>query len=595
MSALDSFVVVCLVPLAVLILLSGLDDLVLDVALLLRWLRQRGEALPGEGDLKKIPEKRIAVFVPLWREHQVIGKMLEHNIAAIRYGSYDFFVGAYPNDEPTLDAVREAERRFPNVHLAICPHDGPTSKGDCLNWIYQHLLAFEERHTVRYDVVVTHDAEDLIHAEALRWINYYTECCDMVQIPVLPLPTPFWKFTHGIYCDEFAEYQTKDVPVRQMLGGFIPSNGVGTGYSRAALEKLAQAACNRVFEPGCLTEDYENGLRLHRLGFRQLFVPIRFLDGNPVATREYFPLTFRQAIRQRTRWVIGIALQTWERYGWRGSASDLYWFWRDRKGLLGNPASIFGNAIFLYGLGTWLSSWVTESPWRLAGMETHPWLIWLLGGTMILQCVRVSVRMGCAGRIYGWRFALVVPLRTVWANWINSLATVLAISRYALARFQDRPLVWIKTEHFYPSREALMPHKRRLGEILVSSGHLTGPELEAALASQPAELRLGEHLTLLGKVTEEEVFEALSLQQNVPVAAVDPRDVRKQTARALPARVAREWRVLPFKAADGCLFLAGPELPSDGMQRQLRRFTRLKVRFQLISPKNFERLQKELL
>jgi adsorption protein B len=38
-----------------------------------------------------------------------------------------------------------------------------------------------------------------------------------------------------------------------------------------------------------------------------------------MATREFFPQSIKTAIRQRTRWVTGIALQTWDRHGWRGS------------------------------------------------------------------------------------------------------------------------------------------------------------------------------------------------------------------------------------------------------------------------------------
>ena len=53
----------------------------------------------------------------------------------------------------------------------------------------------------------------------------------MVQVPVLALRTPWHELTHGLYCDDFAEFQSKDIPVRQMLGGFLPSNGVGTGFT----------------------------------------------------------------------------------------------------------------------------------------------------------------------------------------------------------------------------------------------------------------------------------------------------------------------------------------------------------------------------
>ncbi|HTC90411.1 MAG TPA: glycosyltransferase, partial [Bryobacteraceae bacterium] len=120
----------------------------------------------------RLGQKTIAIFVPLWHEHGVIAGMVEHNSAAINYQNYHFFIGAYPNDDPTLDAVRDLESRFPHVHLAVCPHNGPTSKADCLNWIYQRMLLFEEHHSsvVHFDIVVTHDAEDLIHPEALSYI-----------------------------------------------------------------------------------------------------------------------------------------------------------------------------------------------------------------------------------------------------------------------------------------------------------------------------------------------------------------------------------------------------------------------------------------
>jgi adsorption protein B len=112
-------------------------------------------------------EKLIAIFVPLWHEHSFTAGMVEHNVSAINYGNHHFFIGAYPNDDPTLDAVHELEQRFPHVHLAVCPHHGPTSKADCLNWVYQRMLLFEAHHGGQFEIVMTHDAEDLIHPESL--------------------------------------------------------------------------------------------------------------------------------------------------------------------------------------------------------------------------------------------------------------------------------------------------------------------------------------------------------------------------------------------------------------------------------------------
>ena len=216
-----------------------------------------------------------------------------------------------------------------------------------------------------FDIVVTHDAEDLIHPEAFAFINAYADEYDMIQIPVLPLPTPLRDIVHGVYCDEFAEWQIKDMRVRQSMGSFVPSNGVGTGFTRRALEKLASAEHNLIFEPACLTEDYENGLRLHKLGCKQMFVPLTRLGtkqtgASIVATREFFPRTARSAIRQRSRWILGIGLQCWERNGWQGSLSERYWFWRDRKGLAGNPLSLLSNFVFLYGVLTWMAAHIAR-------------------------------------------------------------------------------------------------------------------------------------------------------------------------------------------------------------------------------------------
>lgn len=576
----DALVAVSIVPLAIAILVSGLDDLVVDLVWLAGWLRRKSRRNePSDTCAPAAVQRRIAILVPLWREHAVIAHMLEHNIAAIDYQNYDFFVGVYPNDGATQDAVREVGEHHSNIHLAVCPHDGPTSKADCLNWIYQRMLLYEEEHGLRYEIIVTHDAEDVIHPQSLRIQNDLAPSFDMVQIPVLPLPTPTLEIVHGIYCDEFAESQTKDMIVRGMMGSFAPSAGVGTAYSRGALERLALQTSNRVFEPSSLTEDYENGMRLHQLGCPQKFVPLEA----SVVTREYFPQTLRSAIRQRTRWVTGIALQAWETHGWRGSAADVYWFWRDRKGLIGNPISVFANLLFFYGLGTW--AWLPPS--RLLDRR-------MAVAALALFVYRTAIRMTCVGRIYGLVFALGVPLRSICANFVNSTASFLAMYNFARAKIRHEPLVWLKTEHGYPSRTALLAHKRKLGEILSGSGYVSREDVDEALRDKPPDMRLGGYLVLRGLLSEEELCEALSLQQGLPAGPVEANDVAKNAARALPKQVMVNSKVLPFRIASGRLHLATPEVPTDELARQLRRFTGLEVQFQLVTPRNFESLLRSL-
>ena len=587
----DRVVLAIFAPLAAAILLSGLDDLLVDLAWGWTWLKSalRPTASlfpPGQRQLENAPRQRIAIFVPLWREQEVIGQMLEHNLAAIRYTDYHIFAGCYPNDVETQEAVHLVSARFPQVHLALCPHPGPTSKADCLNWIYQHLLLFEERSGLTFDIVVIHDAEDLVHPEELRWINYYAARYDFVQTPVLGLATPLPKLTHGIYCDEFAENHTRDMTVRAATGGFVPSSGVGTGYRRDALERLAHASSNRLFEPEALTEDYENGLRLFRLGCSQAFVPLsRGTRGRHdfVATREFFPHTWSAALRQRTRWLTGIALQGWQRFGWSGKPGEVYWLWRDRKGLLANPLSLTANIVFVYGLST--SMWLRVSP-----AQARLALI-----TMALQILRLGVRFLCVGRVYGYGFALGIPLRAPYANALNTAATISAVARYAWARLKRQPLKWLKTEHAYPARSALLAQKRKLGEILVSSGSVPAAELAVALEQRTPGVRLGEFLVRSHRLEMPELYQALSLQQGLPLATVKPEAVPWPVAHALPEHCVRQWQVLPFRIAGQNLFVASPEAHGLDTSAALRAFTSLEIRFHLVTPAEFERLSEALL
>src|SRR5437899_12788844 len=109
MQAIDGVLVRSFTPLAVAILLNGLDDLVIDAAWAWFWLKAKLRPAarlfpPGSRHLDSAPRRRIAVLVPLWREHEVAARMLEHNLAAIRYPEYHIFAGAYPNDPETQAA-----------------------------------------------------------------------------------------------------------------------------------------------------------------------------------------------------------------------------------------------------------------------------------------------------------------------------------------------------------------------------------------------------------------------------------------------------------------------------------------------------------
>lgn len=577
-------------PAGVYLLLSGLDDFAMDVCWLWRKLARRQDpARPAP------EERRIAIWLPLWNEAAVIARMLEHNLAAIDYGSYEIFAGVYPNDEATRTAVEAAAARFARVHMAVTPRNGPTSKADCLNAIYRGMLAWEAESGRRIEAIVIHDAEDLIHPQSLRAINDHLEEADMVQLPVLPLATPWTDLTHGLYCDDFAESQGKDLETRVRLGGFLPGCGVGTGFRREAIDELARRYEGRVFSPDCLTEDYDIGLRLHKAGARQKFLPLRHQGGSLVATREYFPRSARAAIRQRTRWVTGNALQGWERHGWgsglRRPLIQTWMLWRDRKGLWGNAVSLACNFLLAWGTVSWAAHVAAGRPWPLAAqLQLTPGLQSILAVNLFFLLARLAARMTATAQIYGWRFALGVAPRLVWGNWINARAALGAIGHWLAARWRRTTLGWAKTDHAFPGREALRQHKRSLAEILTSQGWCSPQAVAEAAGTLPPGSSLGESLLARGEISEEHLYAALSLQEGLPLAEPDASDLRLRVMRGLPARAVREWNVIPFRVNAGVLEVATPHPPDERAVRAISGLTRLEVRFFLMKASDYGRL-----
>jgi len=605
---LDGLAVDILAPLAVWVFASSLDDLILDASCLWFWFRSRGgSGLQDSSALNtELPQARIAIVVPCWDEASVIEDMLDHNVAVIDYANYEIWLGVYPNDHATRAKAESCARRHAQVRYVVCPREGPTTKADCLNAIYRGIVKHEKQTGKPYGIVLQHDAEDLIHPDSLRRIQQATGQYDMVQIPVFPLETGLLELTHGTYGDFFAEFHLKELRQRAASGGFVPSAGVGTAYRREALEALWEHNGGRLFDDASLTEDYSIGLQLHKLGHSQtvLHVPANRSSSKmaargrklPVATRAYFPNQVRQAIRQRARWVTGIALQSWQTFGWRTERDQIYWLWRDRKGLLGHPVSLLANVVFTYGVLRWLWADQTGSTWRLGTiMTTQPWLlaVLLINTVMILWCQ--AVRGVFVGRVYGWKYALTVPLRAPWANWIDCCATLTALWTFGIAQVHNKKLRWAKTAHSYPSREHRVALKPRLGEILVATGCLTERHLNQALSRRLSTERIGETLVRQGVVSERDVCRGLSRQQEVPFHDLKLAAVQSDVFASLSPAVAQELCVMPYRRdVLNQVWIATPRIPSAETERVLTKLLPHRPRFVLITPTNYRELTASL-
>lgn len=520
--------------LVIVFLISGLDDLFVDLVYYIRAgyraiFRRRLIRPVNRDQLNACPEKPIAIMIPAWNESGVIDKMLLNTITTLDYKNYHIFVGAYPNDEATLLAVERVREIYPRVSAIITPADGPTNKADCLNWIIQGIFAYERESRVQFDIFVMHDAEDIIHPLSFKYFNYLIPRVHMIQLPVLALEWKNARWVAGIYIDEFAELHSKDLRARELLADAVPSAGVGTALSRTAVDFLRQKHQQQVFDIRTLTEDYQLGLQLRELQGKKIFLQQavervearrRWLTGRPVnrkvrdliATREFFPNHFAAAVRQRSRWIMGIALQGW-RMGWTDSLGANYFLFRDRKGLLTNLLTITGYPIVIFWLVVWLAEILNPDvvvPPLIENHEIYATLMWIVLGLLLWRLIN---RVAAVNRIYGIGQALLSIPRLVVGNFVNFWATIQAIRRYIHSRISGKAPEWVKTAHAYPTDDQLRLFHRKLGDLLLDRRLITTRQLAQALDEQKKSgKKLGEILVDMKVITAEDVDDALSRQ-----------------------------------------------------------------------------------
>jgi|GEM_PF-219691 len=573
--------------------LSGLDDLWVDLNFL---FKPPDYEIPNLDEINSATKKKVAIFVPAWQESGVIGPMLRHSLQAIDYPDYDIFVGVYPNDQPTEKEVEEVSRIYPRVHKIVCPHDGPTNKADNLNWLFQGMRVYEKRVGWRYEIIVVHDSEDIIHPLSLKLYNFLLTSYDMVQIPVFPLEMPIFRhWVYGSYMDEFAENHTKDLLVRGKIGGLVPSAGVGTAFSRDALEELAEQYQNQIFNVQNLTEDYEIGVRLLSRHKKIIFLEgIKRRHGHrwvfeTVATREYFPCRLREALRQKSRWIVGITLQTWEQSGWPGNLVQKYTIWRDRKALLTNLVNVLAYIVAF----AWLLDFSLK---KISGITflSEPFFPhssiwwWLIVADTIFMAERLFFRFFCVRRVYGRKQAWASLLRTFVSNWVNFLATTRAINNFVVTKVTGRVIPWTKTAHAFPTEEQLREYRRRLGELLVAKNLISENQLQEALSrQQESKKRLGEILIEAGYIQEEDLFIVLSEQQQVPWVEIDLWALDPSLKRVVSYELARQYSILPLARSNRELLVASPEVFSAEKREELQAVLGYKLHFRLTSPSDF--------
>jgi adsorption protein B len=193
-----------------------------------------------------------------------------------------------------------------------------------------------------------------------------------------------------------------------------------------------------------MTEDYEVGLRLGALGLKTMFVRIPAAPGDraAIASRGHFPATLDAAVRQKARWIGGIAFSGWDRLGWHGGLGERWMRMRDRRG----P---FAALLMLAGYGAmllWAQLALAQSLGAPVVLVVGPKLAFLLKLNLALLLWRLVMRAGFTTAAYGLGEGLLSIPRLVVAN----LIAILAVRRALAIHGAPGPREWDKTRHIFP-------------------------------------------------------------------------------------------------------------------------------------------------
>ena len=567
------------VVLVVIILISGLDDLFIDIVY---WSRRAWRTLTvyrkhpylSHHKLYKLEEKPLAIMVPAWQEHGVIDKMAELAATTLDYENYHIFVGTYPNDAETQRDVEKVCARFPNVHKVVCARPGPTSKADCLNNVLNAIMQFEQRACLKFEGFILHDSEDMLSKMELRLFNLLVDRKDLIQLPVYPLKRAWSDFTGGHYLDEFAETHGKDIVVREALAGQVPSAGVGTCFSRRAVMALQEAGNGIAFDVQSLTEDYDIGFRLKSFGMKEIFVRfpvyepdhaqarrvasetgINLREASVISVREYFPDSLNYAVRQKSRWIIGIVYQGFKTHRWASNGVLNYFLWRDRKGVITNFTSFLAMLLAVQLFAVWsYQRLVPDSYQFLSIFESGGWFPILLVTNLWLMSNRIAQRIIFVTRYYGIAQGLLAVPRLLWGNLINFLANWRALKQTLLSK-DIRRIAWDKTSHEFPSLGEQNKVRKPLGRILIDLGFISETELEKALQRPMRGLRIGSLLVHEGLISSEQLAQAVAEQCHAVWESIDAFTLDAALIEKLPRAIALHYAVLPLRESEEVLVL----------------------------------------
>jgi cellulose synthase/poly-beta-1,6-N-acetylglucosamine synthase-like glycosyltransferase len=242
-----------------------------------------------------LPALSFSLLVPARHEENVLAATLEQ-LNRLDYPAFEVVVIVGHDDPATTEVARSIAARFPDRFRVVVDDSRPKNKPKALN----AALPFCEG-----EVVGVFDAEDEVDIRLLRTVDraFRATRADVIQggVQLINYHSSWFSLRN---CLEYFFWFRSRLHLQERHR-FIPLGG-NTVFVRTEVLRSVGG-----WDPDCLAEDCELGVRLSALG-----AGVSVCYDPYLVTREETPDTVRSLLKQRTRWNQGF-LQVLRKGEWR--------------------------------------------------------------------------------------------------------------------------------------------------------------------------------------------------------------------------------------------------------------------------------------
>lgn len=241
------------------------------------------------------PAMSFSLIVPGRHEEAVMGTTLRQLMES-DHPDFEVIAVVGHDDPGTREVAEGAARQYPGRMKVVMDHNWPKNKPKALNSALPHC---------RGQVVGVFDAEDEVDPRLLRQVDatFQSENAHVVQggVQLMNFRSSWYSLRN---CLEYFFWFRSRLHLHAEHG-FIPLGG-NTVFVRTDVLRAVGG-----WDPECLAEDCELGVRLSTLGAR-----VAIAYSADLVTREETPDSLRGLFKQRTRWNQGF-LQVLRKRAWR--------------------------------------------------------------------------------------------------------------------------------------------------------------------------------------------------------------------------------------------------------------------------------------